>query len=71
MHYGITGVCIRNAPDCGQIGKPCCIISPASYPSILKWMCELPGGERGQCRNAAVLEADGAGVKLRDLLCGT
>jgi hypothetical protein len=57
------GTCLRNAPDCGKLGKPCCIVTTANTGGEF---CNPEDGKKGFCAGA-----DGAtkGVKDKDLIC--
>jgi hypothetical protein len=54
LHDEPTGFCIRNAPGCGQLGKPCCINrSPTS--GDVEFICKPDGGKKGYWATAAGL----------------
>lgn len=60
-----TGTCIANVPDCGRVGKPCCIIDMLSSTHA---GCNPESGVQGYC-------ADKSGktwrdvVRMQDLIC--
>jgi hypothetical protein len=66
------GVCLRNAPDCGKLGKPCCIImggipsywQPSGY--ITTAHCNPGAGLKGYC---AAADGSTNSVKSKDLIC--
>jgi hypothetical protein len=58
----LTGVCLRNAPDCGKLNKPCCISNGGSNTATT---CEPGGGRKGYC-----VTADGKEDGMeKDLIC--
>jgi hypothetical protein len=65
LHYDTPGFCLRNAPDCGQLGKPCCIINGGSHTATI---CRPADGKKGYCASAVGL-VYGDDVKLQDLIC--
>lgn len=60
------GICLENAPDCGTVGKPCCLtIAPPGYTS--RYDCNPEGEQQGYCETPG-----GAAFKdtaPRDLIC--
>lgn len=61
-HTG-TGVCLRNAADCGKLGKPCCIITQSNFGTET---CEPGPGKKGYC---AAKDGSTKDVKNKDLIC--
>jgi hypothetical protein len=54
-----TGLCVANAPDCGKLGKLCCIANlgqSGPYPE-----CRPENGKKGYCVSAS--------GKYQDLIC--
>jgi hypothetical protein len=60
---GIPGTCLRNAPDCGKLGKPCCIITTANTGADI---CNPGPGQKGFYAGA---DGKREGVKSKDLIC--
>jgi hypothetical protein len=67
---GSPGVCLPNAPGCGEVGKPCCISNGWSSTSITCLAGPRPAGKgpEGYCVTADG-KAWGEGVMLKGLMC--
>jgi hypothetical protein len=60
---GGIGICLRNAPDCEKLGKPCCIINTGSTSVIT---CNPGPGLKGYC---AAADGSTKGVPYSKLMC--
>ena len=59
------GVCAVNTPDCGQLGKACCVSNDRSIPAV---RCVPQDGSRGYCADSTGLTLS-QGAKESDLVC--
>ncbi|WIA36476.1 hypothetical protein OEZ86_007776 [Tetradesmus obliquus] len=60
-----TGLCLRNAADCGKVGKPCCVNNGGSR-TALKCEPEPGPGKKGYC---AAKDGSTEGVKDKNMIC--
>jgi hypothetical protein len=51
-----TGLCVANAPDCGKLGKRCCV--SASGGSSVAYGCNPENKKKGYCVSASGKESD-------------
>lgn len=60
-----TGYCRANPPDCGKVGKPCCINQGLSNSNTV---CDPENGARGYFADKDG-KTWGSGVRVQDLMC--
>jgi hypothetical protein len=59
------GTCVANDPDCGQLGKPCCISNVGASTGL---RCVPGGGQRGYCAEPQGLTL-AQGARGKEVIC--